>query len=122
MSTLLSQLIADDNYARAMAAQPCAEKRRAEANRKGAATRKKQAEARCGQAKTGLNDALRTRVPVGEANALNQTEIRALLADIDYSPNGLSGALTILFQASELCRSQAKPFRYYRKEDHATQV
>lgn len=115
--SLLGQLMAARQCSLAMLAQPCAEKRRAEANRKAAATRKKQAEARKGQKRLGLNDALRLRVPVGADNALGQTEILLLLKDIEFSAKGLSGALTTLFLNGELCRIETRPYRYYRKDE-----
>ncbi|WP_234082362.1 hypothetical protein [Azonexus sp. R2A61] len=64
---------------------------------------------------TGLLDALRKRLPVGEDAALSKAEIRELLGDIDYANTSLSGSLTRLVKAKEAKRvGTPGNYRYYR--------
>jgi hypothetical protein len=64
---------------------------------------------------TGLKTALRQRLPRGEENAIALDEIRKLLTDITYSPNGLSAALNVLIRDGEAKRNGPRGmYRYYQ--------
>lgn len=66
-------------------------------------------------ARTGLLDALRERLPIGEEAALSKAEIRELLGDVDYANTSLSGSLTRLVNAKEAKRvGTPGNYRYYR--------
>lgn len=63
----------------------------------------------------GLNDAIRSRLPATSEAAVSLPEIRMLLADLEYSESGLSGALSWMRQQGEVQRvGEHGHYRYYR--------
>lgn len=63
----------------------------------------------------GLNDAIRTRLPATADAAVGLPEIRGLLADLEYSESGLSGALSWMRQQGDVQRVGTHGhYRYYR--------
>lgn len=71
--------------------------------------------------RTGLNQALRERLPTTKEDALLLDQIRGLLLDIEYVDSGLSAALTHMTNQRELARFGGKSqFRYYRLQKGLT--
>ncbi len=118
--SLRAQIEAASKNARAIAASPSESEKRQERSRRAAQTRVEQGQKQF--VATGLSRALLDRLPVGKQNAITRPEIRKLLVDIDYAPNGLSAALLRYIDLGQVGRIGAEGnYRYYRKDEHASQ-
>ncbi len=113
--SLRAQIEAASKNAQAIAKAPCESEKRRQRSLQAAKTRIEKGQKDF--VATGLSAALLDRLPVGKENALSRPEIRKLLTDIDYAPNGLSAALLRYIDLGQVCRFGIEGnYRYYRKD------